>query len=94
MEPRLLKVPEVVELLGLSRAKVYELMASRELRSLRIAGARRVNSEDLEKFIAGLDDSWPTGAGDAVVRGRSRLGPVCQPQTPDRTLLHRRRQPQ
>jgi len=61
MESRLLKVPEVVSRLGLSRAKVYELMASSELRSVRIAGARRVDSEDLDRFIAGLDDSWPTG---------------------------------
>jgi excisionase family DNA binding protein len=69
MESRLLKVPEVVELLGLSRAKVYELMASRELRSVRIAGARRVDSEDLERFIAGLDDNWPASASDAFVSG-------------------------
>lgn len=62
MESRLLKVPEVVARLGLSRAKVYELMASSELRSVRIAGARRVDSEDLERFIAGLDDSWPSGS--------------------------------
>jgi excisionase family DNA binding protein len=63
MESRLLKVPEVVARLGLSRAKVYELMANRELRSVRIAGARRVDSEDLDRFIAGLDDSWPTDGG-------------------------------
>ena len=62
MESRLLKVLEVVARLGLSRAKVYELMASSELRSVRIAGARRVDSEDLERFVANLDDSWPTGA--------------------------------
>jgi len=62
MEPRLMKVPEVVARLGLSRAKVYELMANGELRSVRIAGARRVDSEDLERFVAELDDSWPTGA--------------------------------
>jgi excisionase family DNA binding protein len=61
MESRLLKVPEVVEFLGISRAKVYELMASRELRSVRIVGSRQVDSEDLKTFIAGLDDNWPTG---------------------------------
>jgi excisionase family DNA binding protein len=72
MEPRLMKVPEVVERLGLSRAKVYELMASCELRSVRIAGARRVDSEDLERFIAGLDDSWPTNAYPRSTVGRQR----------------------
>ena len=39
MESRLMKVPEVVARLGLSRAKICELMASGELRSVRIAGA-------------------------------------------------------
>jgi excisionase family DNA binding protein len=72
MEPRLMKVPEVVERLGLSRAKVYELMASCELRSVRIAGARRVESEDLERFIAGLDDSWPTSVYPRSTVGRQR----------------------
>ncbi len=62
MEPKLLKVPNVVERLGVSRAKVYELMASGELRSVRVGGSRRIDSDDLERFIAGLDDTWPAGA--------------------------------
>jgi excisionase family DNA binding protein len=62
MEPRLLKVPDVVERLGVSRAKVYELMASGELRSVRVGGSRRVDSDDLDRFVAGLDDAWPAGA--------------------------------
>lgn len=62
MEPKLLKVPDVVERLGVSRAKVYELMASGQLRSVRVGGSRRVESGDLERFVAGLDDTWPAGA--------------------------------
>ena len=62
MEPKLLKVPDVVERLGVSRAKVYELMASGELRSVRVGGSRRIESDDLDRFITGLDDTWPAGA--------------------------------
>ncbi len=62
METTLLKVPEVAVRLGISRAKVYELLADGELRSVRLAGSRRVRSLDLDDFIAGLDESWPKGA--------------------------------
>ena len=69
-----MKVPEVVARLGLSRAKVYELMANGELRSVPIAGARRVDSEDLERFVAGLDDSWPSSAYPrSTVARRNRM---------------------
>ena len=59
MEAMLLKVPEVAARLGLSRAKVYELMASGALRSVRVDGCRRVRSEDLATFVANLDELWP-----------------------------------
>jgi hypothetical protein len=51
-------------------------MANGELRSVRIARARRVDSEDLERFVAGLDDCWPTGAHQrsTVASGRRREG--------------------
>ncbi len=62
METTLLKVPEVALRLSISRAKVYELLAAGELRSVRLAGSRRVRSVDLDDFIAGLDESWPQGA--------------------------------
>lgn len=62
METTLLKVPEVALRLSISRAKVYELLAEGELRSVRLAGSRRVRSVDLDDFIAGLDESWPRGA--------------------------------
>src|SRR5512144_920095 len=62
MQPALLKIPDVVARLGVSRAKVYELMASGELRTVRIGGSRRVHVDDLTRFIARLDDSAPAGA--------------------------------
>jgi len=62
MESPLLRVPEVVARLGVSRAKVYEFMASGELRSVRVGGSRRIRVEDLDKFIAELDDAWPRAA--------------------------------
>jgi excisionase family DNA binding protein len=59
MDALLLKVPDVVARLGISRAKVYELMASGELPSVRIGGSRRIRTRDLEAFIAELDETWP-----------------------------------
>ena len=60
MEAMLLKVPEVAARLGLSRAKVYELMASGALRSVRVDGCRRVRTEDLSTFVANLEERWPS----------------------------------
>ncbi len=60
MDAMLLKVPDVVACLGVSRAKVYELMASGELTSVRVGGSRRIRASDLETFVTGLDASWRT----------------------------------
>jgi|tagenome__1003787_1003787.scaffolds.fasta_scaffold19739748_2 excisionase family DNA binding protein len=40
METTLLKVPEVAFRLSISRAKVYELLAAGELRSVALGGSR------------------------------------------------------
>ncbi len=75
MDALLLKVPDVVACLGLSRAKVYELMASGELPSVRVGGSRRIRAEDLGTFVAGLDRAWPKH-GCTPGRGTStRPGP-------------------
>jgi excisionase family DNA binding protein len=55
----LLKIPEVMERLAVGQTKVYELMSSGELRSVRVGRSRRVPSDELERFIAELDDSRP-----------------------------------
>ncbi|MEU4891926.1 helix-turn-helix domain-containing protein [Streptomyces sp. NPDC044780] len=47
----LLKVPEVMAALRLSRFKVYDLIRSGELRSITIGRARRVPVDALRAFI-------------------------------------------
>ena len=54
MDALLLKVPEAAAQLGLSRAKLYELMSSGVLPSVRVDGCRRIRRDDLLKFVANL----------------------------------------
>jgi len=55
--PRLLyRVTEAAAMLSLSRAKVYELINSGALRSVRIDGARRIKAADLQAFVASLGE--------------------------------------
>ncbi len=51
-EPLLLRVEEVARALAVGRTKVYELIASGELPSMRIGSARRIPVEVLQKWIA------------------------------------------
>jgi excisionase family DNA binding protein len=53
----LLKVPEVAEQLGISRAKVYELIAAGTLRSVKVGGCRRIRASDLRAFVDELSES-------------------------------------
>jgi excisionase family DNA binding protein len=50
----LLTVPEAAEALAISRSKLYELLASGLVRSVRIDGSRRVPIEALETYVATL----------------------------------------
>jgi excisionase family DNA binding protein len=59
MDTLLLKVPEVMARLAVGQTKVYELMSSGELRSVKVGRSRRVPSDELERFMAELDDSRP-----------------------------------
>ena len=52
----LYRVTDAAVALSLSRAKVYELINSGALRSVRIDGARRIRAADLEAFVASLGD--------------------------------------
>ena len=52
----LYRVSEAALALGLSRAKVYELINSGALRAVRIDGARRIRAADLEAFVASLGE--------------------------------------
>lgn len=50
---RLITIVEAAEIIGPSRSKLYELLAARELPSVRIGRARRIDLADLERFIDG-----------------------------------------
>ena len=54
MEELLLKIPEAAARLGVSRAKLYELIASGALPAVKIDGCRRVRTDDLRAFVEGL----------------------------------------
>ncbi|MFE8007797.1 helix-turn-helix domain-containing protein [Streptomyces sp. NPDC057418] len=49
--PEALTVPEVMRALRLSRFKVYDLIRSRELQSIKIGRCRRVPADALRTFI-------------------------------------------
>ncbi len=51
----LLTAEEVAQALGIGRSKVYELMASGQLRSVAIGRLRRVPAERLAEFVARLE---------------------------------------
>jgi excisionase family DNA binding protein len=53
---QLLTVVEVAQILGVSRSKVYELLYSRALVSVKIGGSRRIRYSDLGDFVRYLDD--------------------------------------
>jgi excisionase family DNA binding protein len=52
----LYRVSKAAAVLSLSRAKVYQLIKSGALRSVRIGGARRITAADLETFVASLGE--------------------------------------
>ena len=51
MTKLLLTVPEAAESLGISRSKLYQLIAAGAVRSIRIDGSRRVPVESLTTYI-------------------------------------------
>jgi excisionase family DNA binding protein len=52
----LLTPEEAAEALRVGRSKVYDLMRSGALRSVKIGGSRRISAIALAEFIAGLED--------------------------------------
>lgn len=55
MEKLLLTTREVAELLGVGRNRVYELMYSGKLPSVKLGGSRRVSAAAVEAFVAALE---------------------------------------
>ncbi len=52
---RLLTVPEVAEFLNVHPNTVWTLIRSKELKSLKIRGSRRVTQDHLREYIEGID---------------------------------------
>jgi excisionase family DNA binding protein len=50
----LYRISEAAVALGLSKAKIYELINSGAIEAVRIDGARRIRAADLEAFVASL----------------------------------------
>jgi excisionase family DNA binding protein len=48
---------EAASRLRIGRSKVYELLRTGELRSIKIGGSRRITTEALAEFIAGLQEA-------------------------------------
>lgn len=55
----LYRIPEVASQLNVSRSKVYELLTSGALPSVRIHRTRLVRADDLRAFVDGLEPSRP-----------------------------------
>jgi excisionase family DNA binding protein len=51
MERLLLRPAEVAELIGIGRSKVYEMLASGELPSVRIGGDLRIPAARLQEWV-------------------------------------------
>ena len=51
---RLLKLAEVEQRIGMSRASLYRMMRDGSLRSVKVRGARRVPESAVAEFIAAL----------------------------------------
>jgi excisionase family DNA binding protein len=49
-------VEQVAKMLNISRDKVYYLLRTRQLRSIKIGKSRRITDEQLAAFIASLED--------------------------------------
>lgn len=54
MDKLLYRIPEACHFLGLSRSKVYVLIASGQLPSVKIDGSRRLRASDLRDYVASL----------------------------------------
>ena len=63
----LFRTEEAADRLGVSRARLYELMACGEVRSVKIGSSRRIPAVDLEAFVTRLRSE----SGTTSRRGRT-----------------------
>jgi excisionase family DNA binding protein len=52
-------VEQVAKMLHIGRDKVYELLRTGRLRSIKIGKLRRITEEHLAEFVASLEDQVP-----------------------------------
>jgi excisionase family DNA binding protein len=50
-------VEQVAKMLNISRDKIYYLLRTRQLRSIKIGKSRRITDQHLAAFIASLEDN-------------------------------------
>jgi len=55
MEKRLIKIQEAADMLGVSRAKFYQLISRGVIRSVKIDGSRRIPVMAIDEFVAQLE---------------------------------------
>jgi excisionase family DNA binding protein len=72
MEPLLLKPIDVAHLLGVSKSKVYELLATGNLPSVRIGKSIRISTQELRAWIAARTLS-ASAAVDTQSKGKTYL---------------------
>jgi excisionase family DNA binding protein len=70
----LLRPSEVAKMLGLSRSKVFELLAAQELPSVHIGRCTRVPREQLQKWIQAQIRWQPRAAVGLLGRIQSSMG--------------------
>jgi excisionase family DNA binding protein len=70
-----LRIPEVAEQLGISRAKLYELIAGGDLPSVKIGGCRRVRASDLVAYVDALGAATSMQLADKEDLARSQRRP-------------------
>ena len=75
---RLVTIPVAANLLGVSRSKLYDLLAEGELPTVRIGRARRIAVADLEAFVRRCrrlgSEVWTSGFRRRLRRGARRGG--------------------
>jgi len=65
VEKLLLKPEEAAEALSIGRSKVYELIGTGELPSVRIGASRRIPADALVEFVGRLQGAVDSGAGES-----------------------------
>lgn len=53
---KLFTIPEIAQILGVSRSKVYVLISEQKLSAVYVGGCRRILSSELERFLSTLSD--------------------------------------